>query len=90
MMDLEIPERLIPVRDKIDEFVKTKIDPVTEEFHTSVNADDEWSLSDRQLEILDGLKDSAREAGLWNFFLPESQGGAGVSNLEYALSLIHI
>ena len=68
MMDLDIPERLIPVRDKIDEFVKTKIDPVTEEFHTSINPDDEWSLSDRQLEILDGLKDEAREAGLWNFF----------------------
>ena len=84
MMDLEIPERLVPVRDKIDEFVKTKIDPLTEEFQTSVNPDDEWSLSRRQLEILDGLKDDARDAGLWNFFLPESQGGAGVSNLEYA------
>ena len=84
MMDLDIPERLIPVRDKIDEFVKTKIDPVTEEFHTSINPDDEWSLSDRQLEILDSLKDEAREAGLWNFFLPDSLGGAGVSNLEYA------
>jgi acyl-CoA dehydrogenase len=57
MMDLDIPERLVPIRDKIDKFVKTN---------------------------LNGLKDQAREAGLWNFFLPESQGGAGVSNLEYA------
>ena len=84
MMDLDIPEHLVPVREKIDQFVKTKIDPVTEEFHTAINEDDVWSLSDRQLEIMDGLKDEAREAGLWNFFLPESQGGAGVSNLEYA------
>lgn len=83
-MDLDIPERLIPVRDKIDNFVKTKIDPLTEEYYNEIDVGDRWSLTDRQLEILGGLKDDAREAGLWNFFLPESQGGAGVSNLEYA------
>jgi acyl-CoA dehydrogenase len=33
---------------------------------------------------LDGLKEEAKSRGLWNFFLPESQGGAGISNLEYA------
>jgi len=84
MMDLDIPERLIPVRDKIDQFVKTKIDPLTQEYYDEIDVGDRWELTDRQLEILDGLKDEAREAGLWNFFLPESQGGAGVSNLEYA------
>ena len=85
MMDLDIPERLVPVRDKIDKFVREKIDPVTEEYFAQVGADgDRWSLSDRQIEIMDGLKNEARKAGLWNFFLPESQGGAGVSNLEYA------
>lgn len=85
MMDLEIPERLIPVRDKIDKFVREKIDPVTEEYFAQVGAGgDRWSLSDRQMEIMDGLKKEAKAAGLWNFFLPESQGGAGVSNLEYA------
>ena len=45
---------------------------------------DRWQLTDRQLEILDGLKAEAKEAGLWNFFLPDSLGGAGVTNLEYA------
>ena len=30
MMDLDIPERLIPVRDKIDTFVRSKIDPLTD------------------------------------------------------------
>jgi acyl-CoA dehydrogenase len=35
-------------------------------------------------EILNDLKAIARDMGLWNFFLPESQGGAGISNLEYA------
>ncbi len=84
MMDLDIPERLIPVRDKIDKFVRELIDPVTDEYFEQIDVGDRWSLNDRQIEIMDGLKDKAREAGLWNFFLPESQGGAGVSNLEYA------
>ena len=84
MMDLDLPERLVPVRDKIDQFVKTKIDPLTDEFHEAVNEEDKWTLSERQSEILDSLKQEARDAGLWNFFLPESQGGAGVTNLEYA------
>jgi len=84
MMDLDIPERLIPVRDKIDQFVRERIDPLTEEYYDEINVGDRWQLTARQLEILDGLKAQAKEAGLWNFFLPASQGGAGVTNLEYA------
>ncbi len=77
MMDLDIPERLIPVRDKIDKFVRERVDPLTDEYYEQINVGDRWALNDRQTEILDGLKDQARDAGLWNFFLPESQGGAG-------------
>ncbi|HEY0819829.1 MAG TPA: acyl-CoA dehydrogenase family protein [Rhizobacter sp.] len=35
-------------------------------------------------EVMDGLKAKARAAGLWNMFLPASQHGAGLTNLEYA------
>ena len=80
MMDLDIPERLIPIRGKIDKFVREKVDPLTQEYYDEINVGDRWSFTDRQNEIMDGLKDEAREAGLWNFFLPASQGGAGVSN----------
>ena len=34
--------------------------------------------------VIDALKARARAAGLWNLFLPEHDGGAGLSNLEYA------
>jgi acyl-CoA dehydrogenase len=34
--------------------------------------------------IIEELKDKARASGLWNLFLPESDHGAGFSNLEYA------
>ncbi|HBJ90275.1 MAG TPA: acyl-CoA dehydrogenase, partial [Gammaproteobacteria bacterium] len=54
------------------------------EYHSEVSVGDRWSHTPRQEEILNDLKAIARDMGLWNFFLPESQGGAGISNLEYA------
>ena len=33
--------------------------------------------------VIDELKPKAREAGLWNLFLPESDRGAGLNNVEY-------
>jgi acyl-CoA dehydrogenase len=34
--------------------------------------------------VVDELKPLAREAGLWNLFLPDSEHGQGLTNLEYA------
>ncbi len=35
-------------------------------------------------KVMERLKDKARSAGLWNMFLPDSEMGAGLTNLEYA------
>lgn len=83
-MDLGLSEELVEVKEKIRTFVEEKVEPVEAEYHAEIAVDDRWSHTARQDEILNGLKDEARVLGLWNFFLPESQGGAGISNLEYA------
>lgn len=83
-MDLGLSEELVEVKEKIRTFVEEKVEPVEAEYHAEIAVDDRWSHTVRQDEILNGLKDEARVLGLWNFFLPESQGGAGISNLEYA------
>ena len=84
MMDLGLSEEMVEVKGKILDFVENKVEPVEGEYHEQVDVGDRWSHTPRQDEILNGLKDVARDMGLWNFFLPESQGGAGISNLEYA------
>ena len=83
-MDLGISEELKGVQEKIRVFVYEKVSPVEQEYMTEIGVGDRWSHTPRQEEILNGLKEEARRLGFWNFFLPESQGGAGVSNLEYA------
>jgi acyl-CoA dehydrogenase len=84
MMDLGLSEELVEVREKIRAFVKNLVEPVEQEYHDEISVGDRWSHTPRQDEIMESLKQAAREQGLWNFFLPKSQGGAGISNLEYA------
>ncbi|MBU15894.1 MAG: acyl-CoA dehydrogenase [Gammaproteobacteria bacterium] len=83
-MDLGLSEEMVEIREKILDFIENKVEPVEEEYHSEVSVGDRWSHTPRQEEILNDLKAIARDMGLWNFFLPESQGGAGISNLEYA------
>ncbi|MDH3409505.1 MAG: acyl-CoA dehydrogenase family protein, partial [Gammaproteobacteria bacterium] len=49
-----------------------------------INNGDRWSLNDRQTEILSGLQSAAREQGLWNFWLTDSEQGYGLTTVEYA------
>ena len=84
MMNLGLSDELVVIREKIRKFVEEKVEPVEQEYHEEVSVGDRWSHTPRQDEIMESLKAEARQLGLWNFFLPKSQGGAGISNLEYA------
>ena len=83
-MDLAISDKVRPLLDAVKTFIDEKVLPVDEEFLAEVATGDRWTLSDRQNEILDSLKSAAREQGLWNFWLTDSESGYGLSTVEYA------
>ena len=66
-MDLGLSEKLLGVRDKIEDFVFNKVEPVESEYHAEVSVGDRWSHTKRQEEILGNLKEEACKQGLWNF-----------------------
>ncbi len=49
-------------------------------FDTAATQPDIWE----PLKLIEELKVKARAEGLWNLFLPDSEYGAGLSNLDYA------
>ena len=61
----------------MDEHVYPNEDAYTNHFK---NTDNKWVSP----PLMQELKNKAKDAGLWNLFLPESERGAGLSNLEYA------
>jgi len=52
--------------------------------------EDPWSYHPRQLELIEQAKQKARDAGLWNFFLPNAKTGEGLSNLDYAYIAVEL
>ena len=83
--DLRMSEKVQPLYEAVKEFIRTEVDPITEEFYAmGVGRAERWSWAPGQLELLDGAKAKARELGLWNFFLPDAETGEGLSNLDYA------
>ncbi len=84
-MDLGMTERLKPIHEKVARMVRDEIMPLDEEFLAEVGANgDRWTYTPRQTEILEGLKSKARERGLWNFWLTDSERGYGLTTVEYA------
>jgi len=83
--DLRMSEGVRPLYDAVRAFIRDEVEPITEEFHRlGEGRADRWSWAPGQLELLEGAKNKARELGLWNFFLPNSETGEGLSNLDYA------
>jgi acyl-CoA dehydrogenase len=79
-MDLGMSERVKPLHDDIRGFIDEHIVPNEREFAAQVDTGERW----KAIPIMEELKSRARAAGLWNFFLPESERGAGLTNVDYA------
>lgn len=85
LFNLAMSEKAQPLMDAVQKHIKENVEPITEEFFgLNDKKDDIWSWHPRQLELLDNIKQKARDAGLWNFFLPDADSGEGLSNLDYA------
>ena len=86
-MDLGVTDKVKPLIDKVRQMVSDDIEPLDQEFHEEVGrhpSGSRWQLTERQIEILSHLKTLAKERGLWNFWLTDSEKGYGLSTVEYA------
>jgi len=79
-MNFEYSAKTLDLIAQVSDFMDEHIYPNEAAFFAEINRGDRWQPT----EIMETLKARARAAGLWNLFLPESDHGAGLTNLEYA------
>jgi acyl-CoA dehydrogenase len=79
-MDFDHSPRVKALQKKLDRFMADFIYPNEQTYRAQTVTGDRW----RPPPIIDELKPKARSEGLWNLFLPHSELGAGLTNLEYA------
>jgi acyl-CoA dehydrogenase len=85
LFNLAMSEQAQPLMDAVKKHITDNVEPITEEFVAlDEEKEDRWTWHPRQLELLEGAKNKAKESGLWNFFLPDSEIGDGLTNLDYA------
>ncbi len=77
-MDFQPSDRAREWQDRVRRFLDEHVIPREAEYFAQVREDDT-----RQPPVIEEMKAKAREAGLWNMFLPGDHG-AGLTNLEYA------
>ncbi|MCU7555811.1 acyl-CoA dehydrogenase family protein [Alteromonas sp. ASW11-19] len=82
-MNFEYNDNTTALMDRLNTFMDKEVYPIEQEYIKSVEqAENRWQTP----AIMESLKAKAKEAGLWNLFLPNEYLplGAGLSNLEYA------
>ena len=80
-MEFRYSAKTEALRQRVADFMAEHVYPNEQAlFHTAHTQADQW----KPLELLQEIKQKAKAAGLWNLFLPESEHGAGLTNVEYA------
>jgi acyl-CoA dehydrogenase len=79
-MDFDHSPKVKELQKRLQAFMDEHIYPNEKTFYDQIDQGDRWQPT----EIVETLKAKARAADLWNLFLPESEYGAGLKNIEYA------
>jgi len=79
-MNFEFSNKVTELQNKLTNFMNENVYKNEEVFEDQLNKNGRWTIP----PILDELKEKAKKEGLWNLFLPESDLGAGLKNIEYA------
>ena len=80
-MEFTPSPRTQELAEKLTAFMNAEVYPNEALFQEQLNrGDTRWKV----VPVVEDLKAKAKAAGLWNLFLPESELGAGLTNLEYA------
>src|SRR5271165_2721852 len=80
-MDFEPSQRCSEFKERLTAFMDEHIYPAEELYERQRS---ESGNPHHQPAVMEELKTRAREAGLWNMFLPDPDHGAGLSNSDYA------
>ena len=80
-MNFSYSEKVQELQKKLINFMDAYVYPNEKLYHEQIDKNDPFS---KIPPIMEELKEKARQHGLWNLFLPESEFGAGLTNLEYA------
>ena len=76
----EYSERAKQLHEKALAFARAQVGPAEAVYGAQVAEGDRWQPA----PVMEELKKKARAVGLWNLFLPDSERGGGLTNVEYA------
>jgi acyl-CoA dehydrogenase len=79
-VEFEHSAKVKDLQARLSAFMDAHVYPNEKRFRDEIAEGDRWHPT----PVIETLKEKARQAGLWNLFLPESEYGAGLSNREYA------
>jgi acyl-CoA dehydrogenase len=82
-MDLGISANVAPILEEVRQFIRDEVLPVEAEYYADIAVGDRWQFTQKQTDLMEGLKSKARDKGLWNFFLTD-EAGSGLNTVEYA------
>src|SRR5512139_4276869 len=80
-MDFAPSARVRDMQERLTGFMEAHVYPNEGAYREQIEASGQRHHRPR---LIEELKERAREAGLWNLFLPDARWGAGLGNLEYA------